>query len=158
MSYMLPSVWGSYWAEKGRKCPWDIHPVMASGLDNPLASRSLSGEKGAFGPLAQLPGAVKMKLGHIENSSSSTKCIWVSRSQGIWEGSIDLGLEDPQFSHSVMSDSLQPHELQHARPPWLLEFPQTHVHRVGDAIQPSHPLSSPSPPAPNLSQHESLFQ
>ena len=34
---------------------------------------------------------------------------------------------------------------------------QTHVHRVGDAIQPSHPLSSPSPPAPNLSQHHGLF-
>ena len=40
----------------------------------------------------------------------------------------------------------------------LLEFTQTHVHRVGDAIQPSHPLSSPSPPAPNSSQHQSLFQ
>ena len=39
----------------------------------------------------------------------------------------------------------------------LLEFTQTHVHRVGDAIQPSHPLSSPSPPAPNPSQHQSLF-
>ena len=38
------------------------------------------------------------------------------------------------------------------------EFTQTHVHRVGDAIQPSHPLSSPSPPAPNPSQHQSLFQ
>ena len=37
-------------------------------------------------------------------------------------------------------------------------FTQTHVHRVSDAIQPSHPLSSPSPPAPNLSQHQSLFQ
>ena len=35
----------------------------------------------------------------------------------------------------------------------LLEFTQTHVHQVGDAIQPSHPLSSPSPPAPNTSQH-----
>ena len=40
----------------------------------------------------------------------------------------------------------------------LLELTQTHVHRVGDAIQPSHPLSSPSPPAPNPSQHQSLFQ
>ena len=40
----------------------------------------------------------------------------------------------------------------------LPEFTQTHVHRVGDAIQPSHPLSSPSPPAPNPSQHQSLFQ
>ena len=40
----------------------------------------------------------------------------------------------------------------------LLEFAQTHVHRVDDAIQPSHPLSSPSPPALNLSQHQGLFQ
>ena len=38
------------------------------------------------------------------------------------------------------------------------EFTQTHVHRVSDAIQPSHLLSSPSPPAPNPSQHHSLFQ
>ena len=40
----------------------------------------------------------------------------------------------------------------------LPESTQTHVHRVSDAIQPSHLLSSPSPPAPNLSQHQSLFQ
>ena len=40
----------------------------------------------------------------------------------------------------------------------LPEFTQTHVHRVGDAIQPSHSLSSPSPAAPNPSQHQSLFQ
>ena len=39
----------------------------------------------------------------------------------------------------------------------LPEFTQTHVHRVSDAIQPSHPRSSPSPPAPNPSQHESLL-
>ena len=40
----------------------------------------------------------------------------------------------------------------------LLEFTQTHIHRVSDAIQPSHPVSSPSPPAPNLPQHQGLFQ
>ena len=40
----------------------------------------------------------------------------------------------------------------------LLEFTQTHVHLVGDATQPSHALSSPSPPAPNPSQHQGLFQ
>ena len=40
----------------------------------------------------------------------------------------------------------------------LLEFTQTHVHQVSDAIQPSHPLSSPSPPAPSPSQHQGLFQ
>ena len=39
----------------------------------------------------------------------------------------------------------------------LPEFTEIHVHRVSDAIQPSHPLSSPSPPAPNASQHHSLF-
>ena len=63
-------------------------------------------------------------------------------------------------SHSVMSDSLRPHGLQHARPPCPSPTPRvysTHVHWVGDAIQPSHPLSSPSPPAPNPSQHQSLF-
>ena len=40
----------------------------------------------------------------------------------------------------------------------LPEFTHTHIHQVGDAIQPSHPLSSPSPPAPNPSQHQSLSQ
>ena len=66
-----------------------------------------------------------------------------------------------KFSRSVMSNSLRPHELQHTRPPCpsqLPEFSPTHVRRVSDAIQPSHLLSSPSPPAPNPSQHESLFQ
>ena len=64
------------------------------------------------------------------------------------------------FSHSVMSDSLWPHGLYHtisAVLHHLLQFAQTPVHWVGDAIQPSHPLSSPSPPALNLSQHQSLF-
>ena len=66
-----------------------------------------------------------------------------------------------QFSRSVMSDSLRPHESQYASLPVhhkLLEFTQTHVHWVGDAIQPSHPLSSLFSPAPNPSQHNSLFQ
>ena len=64
-----------------------------------------------------------------------------------------------QFSRSVVSDSLRPHELQHSRPPCpspTPEFTQTHVHQVSDAIQPSHPLSSPFPPAPNPSQHQSF--
>ena len=66
-----------------------------------------------------------------------------------------------QFSHSVMSNSLWPHGPQHARPPWPSPTPgvtQTHVHWVGDAIQPSHPLLSPSLPAFNFSQHQGLFQ
>ena len=66
-----------------------------------------------------------------------------------------------QFSHSVLSNSFQLHESQHARPRCpspTPEFILTHVHRVGDATQPFHPLSSPSPPAPNPSQHQGLFQ
>ena len=65
-----------------------------------------------------------------------------------------------QFSRSVVSDSLKPHESQHARLPCSSPSPgvQTHVHRIRDAIQPSHPQSSPSPPAPNPSLHQSLFQ
>ena len=57
-------------------------------------------------------------------------------------------LQDP-VNHS-MPDLPVHHQLQ--------EFTQTHVHWVGDAIQPSHPLSSPSPPALNLSQHQGLFK
>ena len=66
-----------------------------------------------------------------------------------------------QFSHSVMSDSLRPHELQHARPPCpspVTPEAYSNVHQVGDATQPSHPLLSPSPPTFNLSQHQGLFK
>ena len=60
-----------------------------------------------------------------------------------------------------MSNSLWPCGLQHTRPPvhhQLPELIQTHIHWVGDAIQPSQPLSSPSPPTFNLSQHQGLFK
>ena len=65
-----------------------------------------------------------------------------------------------QFSRSVMSDSFDPMDCSTPGLPvhhQLPEFTQSHVHQVGDAIQPSHPLSSPSPPALNLSQHPGLF-
>ena len=71
--------------------------------------------------------------------------------------------QEPQFSsvaqscptlYDPMNRSTQGLPVYHQ----LLEFTQTPVHRVGDAIQPSHPLSSPSPPAPNPSQHQGLFQ
>ena len=65
------------------------------------------------------------------------------------------------FSCSVLSNSLQPHGLQHARLPCPSPSPepaQIHVHWVSDAVQPFHPLSSPSSPAFNLSQHQGLFQ
>ena len=66
-----------------------------------------------------------------------------------------------QFSRSVVSNSLQHHEPQHARlpcPSSTSGVDPTHVHWVDDAIQPSHPPSSHSPPALNLSQHQGLFK
>ena len=80
------------------------------------------------------------------------------------EDSISLPFSSVQLSRSVVSNSFQ-------QTPWaacstpgfpvhhqLLELGQTHVHRVSDAIQPSHPLPSASPPALNLSHHQGLFQ
>ena len=66
-----------------------------------------------------------------------------------------------KFSHSVLSDSLWPHGLQHTRPPCPSPTPRVYsnyVHWVDDAIQPSHPLSVPSPPAFNLSKYQGLFK
>ena len=72
-----------------------------------------------------------------------------------------LLLSSVQFSRSVVSDSLRPMNCRTQGLPihhQLPEFNQTHVHWISDAIQPSHPLSFPSSPAPNPSQHQSLFQ
>ena len=66
-----------------------------------------------------------------------------------------------QISHSVVSDSLRPHESRHSRPPCPSPTPGVHPNSRPSswwAIQPSHPLLSPFPPAPNPSQHQSLFQ
>ena len=78
-------------------------------------------------------------------------------------GLFSVQFSSVQFSRSVVSDSLRPHGLRHARPPCPsptpgVHEPKPHVHRVSDAIQPSQPLSSLSPPAFNLSQHQSLFK
>ena len=66
-----------------------------------------------------------------------------------------------QFSRSVVSDTLWPHGLQRARlscSSLIPKLAQTHILQVTDAIQPSHPLSSPSPPAFNLSQNRGFFK
>ena len=71
------------------------------------------------------------------------------------------GVELLPFGCSVVSDSLQPMDCCTPSFPVLHQFPehaQTHVRRVSDAIRTSHPLSPPSPPAFNLSQHQGLFQ
>ena len=75
---------------------------------------------------------------------------------------VSLQFSSVQFHHSVASSTLcDPMDCSMPDLPvhhQLPEFTQTYAHRVGDAIQPSHPLSSPSPPALNLSQHQGLFK
>ena len=66
-----------------------------------------------------------------------------------------------QFNHSLCLNLCDPRDCRTPGFPvhhQLLELIQTHAHGVSDTIQPSHPLSSPSPPAPNPSQHQSLFK
>ena len=75
----------------------------------------------------------------------------------------ELPLYVVQFSSVSQSCQTLCDPMNHSTPGLLVhhqlpEFTQTHVHQVSDAIQPSHPLSSPSPPTPNPSQHQSLFQ
>ena len=97
------------------------------------------------------PVRAVLRVGILVSTRSGWKCRLWSQTQ----------LSSVQFSRSVVSDSLRPHESQHARPPCPSptppEFTQTHVHWVGDAIQPSYPLLSPSPPSPNPTQHQGLF-
>ena len=81
-------------------------------------------------------------LGEISTTSDVPICCYCSVAQSC------LTLCDP------MNCSMLDLPVHHQ----LLDFTQTHVHRVGDAIQPSHLLSSPSPPAPNPSQYQGLFQ
>ena len=80
-----------------------------------------------------------------------------------WTGCDSSGSREDQFSSVTQSCPTLCDPLNRSTPGLpvhhhLPEFTQTHVHRVRDAIQPSHPLSSPSPPAPNPSQHQSFFQ
>ena len=88
---------------------------------------------------------------------------WFLRVSGaIFSGSLSRPLS-VQFSSVAQSSPTPCNPINRSTPGLpvhhqLPEFTQTHVHRVGDAIQPSHPLSSPSPPAPNPSQHHGLFQ
>ena len=106
------------------------NPLQYSYLENPHGQRSLATVMGFW------------RVGHSEQLSTRIY-VYICICQ----------FSSVQLSRPVMSDSLQPLRLQHTRLPvhhQLLEFTQTHVRGVGDAIQPSHPLSSPSPPAFSL--------
>ena len=123
------------------------------------------------------PEWIDCVVNHADSSPVSTLPAKTSRSTPIVKrvGFIphcDLGEQPPQRTTGVLIrghccsiaqsfPTLQPHALKHHRCTVLHQLPelaQTHVPQVSDATQPSHPLSSPSPPAFNLSQHQGLFQ
>ena len=115
-----------------------IHGVAKSGTTNKLESRllgeiSITSDMQMTPPLRRLFDSHKALKNKVQSSSVAQSC---------------PTLCDP------MNCSTPGIPVHHQLP----EFTQTHVHQVGDAIQPSHPLSSPSPPAPNPSQHQGLFQ
>ena len=98
----------------------------------------------------------KQKQTHIHRRQT-----WLSEGKG-QGGGINLEFEI-QFSSVTQLCPTLCDPMDYSMPgfPVHHQFPvltQTHVHHVGDAIQPSHPLSSPSPPAFNLSQHQDLFR
>ena len=101
------------------------------------------------------------KVGQSRGQESSALCPRIPR--GLEQKEPALYTENRSFSsvaqscptlHNPVNRSTAGLPVHHQLP----EFTQTHIHQVGDAIQPSHPLSSPFPPALNPSQHQSLFQ
>ena len=106
-----------------------------------------------------------MKLKHTEKfrqgSRRCAKQIQTKRNQ--WDSYVSSWRMSLQFSSVAQSCPTLCDPMNRSTPGLpvhhqLPEFTQIHIHRVHDAIQPSHPLSFPSPPAPNPSQHQSLFQ
>ena len=109
----------------------------------------------------------KKKMRGQTTSSLPTCCSEWSEGNRLWNKLLQTQVRlmhrllSVQFSHSVMSDSLQPMDCSTPGLPvhnQLLEFTETHVHWVGDAFQPSHPLLSPSLPTFSLSLHQGLFK
>ena len=129
-------------------------------MKNPLCSQELRCQCGYIGYMYLFRVWV-VSVRFTPNNTLPSVCEWgwvrswlrAWRTLGHWFSSV-------QSIHSVMSNcdpmnrNMPGLPVHHKLP----ELTQTHVHWVGDAIQPSHPLSSPSPPAPNPSQHHSLFQ
>ena len=111
------------------------NPLQYSCLENPL-DRSLA----AYSPWG------------IKGSDTTIQLRYNTDRGGYELGIVSVQLRPTLFDPMDCSTPGLP--VHHQLP----AFTQTHVHRVGDAIQPSHPLSSPSPPAFNLSQHQGLFK
>ena len=110
----------------------------------------------SFPPLLKLVNQSSQICSPVHLASSAT-AIGEPRSLPL-KASLSIVLSASSSVSSVAQSclTLRPHGLQHARLPCPSLSSRAHVHRVGDAIQPSHPLSSPFPPAFNLSQHQAI--
>ena len=121
----------------------------------------------------QSQSLLKALLHWMPNTFTSTYRVWVSLDSlclhiaphppGPFSGGLKFSLGSVQFSSVDQSCLTLCDPMNHSTPSLpvhnqLLGLTQTHVHWVSDAIQPSHPLLSPSPPALNLSQHKGLFK
>ena len=125
----------------------------SSVVKNPLA------KAGAMGDWGWIPGLGGSPGGRNGNPLLYS-CLENSTDRGIWQAA-DHGVSSVQYSCSVISDFSGPMDcstpgfsVRHQ----FLELAQTPFYQVSDAIQPSHPLSVPSPPTFNLSHHQGLFQ
>ena len=148
-------------------CPWN-----SPGQNTGVGSLSLQGISPTQGsnpglPPDSLPAELRGKPlkgpyllpNFLGEKAKMSLLVAVMVGAGLESGGGSL-LKQAQFSCSGVSDSLCANHSIPGLPVHhqLPGFTQTHVHQVGDAIQPSHPLSSPSPPALNPSQHQGLFQ
>ena len=140
---------------RGNRLPTPVFLGFPDGSDGKESSHNM-GDLGSIPELGRSPGE---GTGYpLQYSWASLMAQMVMKLSAMWEIWIQsvfssvtqlcLTLCDP------MNRSKSGLPVHHQLP----EFTQTHIHRVDDAIQPSHPLSSPSPPAPNPSQHQGHFQ
>ena len=132
----LPAMWVTQVPPLGREDPLENvwQSVQYPCLENPHGQRCLAG----CGPWGRKELDTTEQLSTAQHSTDQIRSVAQSCPT----------LCDP------MNRSMPGLPVHHQLP----EFTETHVHQVSDAIQPSHPLSSPSPLAPNPSQHQSLFQ
>ena len=139
--------WGSKITADG-DCSHEIKRLLLLGGKVMTNTEHIKKQKHYFankGPSSQSYG---FSSSHIWKWELDNKESWAPKNWCFWTVVLEKTLESPL-------DCSTPGFCVHHQ---LLEFAQTHVHRVGDAIQPSHPLSSPSPPAFNLSQNQGFFQ
>ena len=119
------------------------NPLQCSCLENPR-------DRGAWWAAVYGVAQSQTLLKRLSSSSSSS----IFFTELLVESQFGLVAQSCPTPSDPMDCSMPGFPVHHQPP----ELAQTHVHRVSDAIQPSHPPSAPSPPALNLSQHQSLFQ